>query len=100
MANASALAAGKMPTRLDTRYEDIGRVGGLPGNAQGARAAQQGGWDAWRPVGSGGWATFSSAAPLAPALFGHIASRLLSKRRREAAHDDRFGQVKQFERCL
>ena len=74
VANASAPAVGKMPTQLYIRYEDIGRGGGLPGSAQGAGVGEQGGGDARRPGGSGGWATFSTAASLAPALLAHIAS--------------------------
>ena len=74
VANASALAVGKMPTQLNIGYDDTGRDRGLPGSTQGAGIGEQGGGDARRPGGSGGWATFSTAASLAPALLAHIAS--------------------------
>ena len=96
VADASALAVRKMPTQLNIRHEDTSRGGGLPGHPQGAGVGQQGGGDARRPGGSGGWATVSPASPLAPALLAHITSQPLSKRRGEAASDDGSGQVKAF----
>ena len=92
VADASALAVRKMPTQLNIRHEDTSRGGGLPGHPQGAGVGQQGGGDARRPGGSGGWATVSPASPLAPALLAHVISQPLSKRRGEAASDDGFEQ--------